>query len=93
MFERRWTLCLLLQELQGLGRGENFNNGQNKTWDLTRASTVLLKTITEPALFGVRKCPFYHLPGARFAGRALDTLTNICLVQRLQRVYQGTKDG
>jgi hypothetical protein len=51
---------LLLQELQGLGMGENFNNGQNRTWDLTRASTVLLRTSTEPALFGVRwyKVPF-----------------------------------
>jgi hypothetical protein len=60
VFERRWTLCLLLQELQGLGRGKNFNNGQNRTWDLTGASTVLLRTSTEPALFGVRwyKVPF-----------------------------------
>jgi hypothetical protein len=51
---------LLLQELQGLGRGENFNNGQKRTWALTRASTVLLRTSTEPALFGVRwyKVPF-----------------------------------
>jgi hypothetical protein len=42
---------------------------------------------------GGTKCPFYHVPGAQFAGRALDILTNISLVQGLQRVYQGTKDG
>jgi hypothetical protein len=51
---------LLLQEFKGLGRGENYKNGWNRTWDLTRASTVLLRTSTEPALFGVRwyKVPF-----------------------------------
>jgi hypothetical protein len=45
---------LLLQEFKGLGRGENYKNGWNRTWDLTRASTLLLRTSTEPELFGVR---------------------------------------
>jgi hypothetical protein len=95
VFERRWTLCCYFKNI--------------KDWGGVRASTMVRKApgiwqgppqcCSGPALnlhcleLSGTKCPFYHLPGARFADRALDILTNISLVQGLQRVYQGTKDG
>jgi hypothetical protein len=69
-------------------------------WELgLRLDQALRECCSGPALnlhcqeLGNTKCPFYHLPCARFTGKALDILTNLLLVQGHLMVYQVIQDG